>query len=959
MAENNLVAYLKLDSKEFKQGAADAAKSMAAIGAGMAALGTGVLIAAVEASKYADEMAKAAKASGVTTEEFSRLNYAANLAGVGTEGLEKALTRLKHPNAEAQSAFSQLGITVTDSSGHFKDSTVLLSETAEKMSQLTDPASKATAALMIFGKRSVEMVKMLDQGADGLKRMALEADAFGQVVSSEAGENAEKFNENLKRLELGAKGVNNVLSESIIEMINTSGIMESMQESSKNTIAMWRGLSDETKHLVLEIAGFVTIGGVVLMALAAISAVLPFVIAGFGLLLSPITLVIAAAGGLSYALIKLEGDHEAATKSSASYVAAIDKQNHVIEEAGSYYRELEGHSASAAIQNGNVRKSVEQLTKVAGDFNVSLLDQAGNYRKIADVMDEINAKRIQSAIIQLSQLYIEYQQQKAMIESQEIGLNSATWIEKQTEAYKLSAVILNQRKTALLANIEQQKIEAKLIQDSANPAIAPEAKKKKEVHEVIPMEIVYKSDIISAITEIDKVKQISDAKNVVSAQLKEKLANDEIAAQKKVITGTQQQAVAYAKLTEVITKTIDSAAKPFGDLMNNINAGIAYRAQVAQRDLDIQTAQSAVAYEQQKNDLTASEDAKIAKINDSYDAQIKAIQDGEDAKNNIEAAALAERLLMMDTEYQAQKAALEQAFQDQLDAAQASYDLKHSQIDQGSADKEEAYLADNVLDADYQQLQANMQKDHLAKMADFDKTYQAKITAQTKLSDDKNKSQKVLDDAQIKALEDQKAAALVNANAQKDSQLAALDAARSAQEKAEAKQRLQIQYDAEMDQYNNSLAIKIVQTEAAGIAAAAQAFAGMVAAAPWGAGEIAGAIIAGVILASTQVAVGNLIASKPIKPAGLMMAEGGVLSGPSHADGGIPLTAEGGEGVIDKIRSQKLIQAVDNSINDNGRIINLYFYAGAFAAQEFKTRENVAWFADELGREIGGRVGLR
>ena len=57
------------------------------------------------------------------------------------------------------------------------------------------------------------MIPFFNQGADGIARGTEEAKKFGQVISTETAQASEKFNDNMKSLELALQGVGNALIE--------------------------------------------------------------------------------------------------------------------------------------------------------------------------------------------------------------------------------------------------------------------------------------------------------------------------------------------------------------------------------------------------------------------------------------------------------------------------------------------------------------------------------------------------------------------------------------------------------------------------------------------------------------------------------------------------------------------------------------------------------------------------
>lgn len=158
--------------------------------------------------KSADEMTKLAQSIGVPVEELSRLAHAADLSGVGMDGLAKGVGRLSRAmtdiasgsGLETKKAFDALGISVMNSDGTLKSSTEVMQEVAGRFAAMQDGAAKTGLAMTIFGKSGAALIPMLNSGADGLSRMMAEADALGIVLDKNTGQAAEAFNDNMTRL---------------------------------------------------------------------------------------------------------------------------------------------------------------------------------------------------------------------------------------------------------------------------------------------------------------------------------------------------------------------------------------------------------------------------------------------------------------------------------------------------------------------------------------------------------------------------------------------------------------------------------------------------------------------------------------------------------------------------------------------------------------------------------------
>lgn len=156
-----------------------------------------------------DELSKSAQKVGITTEELSKLAYAGELADVSLETLVGSLGKLTKAQASALDAtskqarvFEALGIAVKDADGNLRSSSQVLADFAEKFQQLGGSPEAIAAGFQIFGKSFQELIPLLKDGREGIEGAADELERFGGVISTDAGQAAEEFNDNLSRLKV-------------------------------------------------------------------------------------------------------------------------------------------------------------------------------------------------------------------------------------------------------------------------------------------------------------------------------------------------------------------------------------------------------------------------------------------------------------------------------------------------------------------------------------------------------------------------------------------------------------------------------------------------------------------------------------------------------------------------------------------------------------------------------------
>jgi hypothetical protein len=201
-----------------------------------------------DAIDTADQMGKMAQKVGISSESLSALAYSAKLSDVSVEALGNGLKKLsvnmldtQKGTGEAKDAFQALGISVEASKGNLKSSEQVLLELADKFAGMEDGAGKTALAVKLFGRAGADLIPLLNQGADGLKRNADEAKRFGLIISTDASKRAEEFNDNLTRLTASSKGFAMSVANDVLPWLNK--MVEQFLEGIKQAGGFWAALT--------------------------------------------------------------------------------------------------------------------------------------------------------------------------------------------------------------------------------------------------------------------------------------------------------------------------------------------------------------------------------------------------------------------------------------------------------------------------------------------------------------------------------------------------------------------------------------------------------------------------------------------------------------------------------------------------------------------------------------------
>ena len=187
-------------------GIAKAAFSMkTAIGLAAGALGIGFLIK--RSMDATDELAKTARAIGLSVTELQRFQYAAELGGVESKALNKAMQKLAinisdvaGGTGEAKDAFERYGISAKNADGSTRSVSDVMGQAATALEGMTNKTDRASFVYDLFGARGAKVINMLQDGKDAMEAMMAEADRLGLVMSGALIQGVEDANDAILRL---------------------------------------------------------------------------------------------------------------------------------------------------------------------------------------------------------------------------------------------------------------------------------------------------------------------------------------------------------------------------------------------------------------------------------------------------------------------------------------------------------------------------------------------------------------------------------------------------------------------------------------------------------------------------------------------------------------------------------------------------------------------------------------
>jgi hypothetical protein len=212
--------------------AAGVAISKAMLATGIGAIVSGVSAAAAAVMQFSSMGAgidDVAKRTGASAEGLSQLKYAAEQSGATLEDVEKGMRKLgdvttqaANGSKSAQEALAKVGVTAGQLSAMSPEDRLLA--IVQGLSQITDPAERASVAMDVLGKSGANLLPMMEDGAAGVAAMMAEADALGLTLSGPQAEAAAAFDDAFAKLSATfstfAKVVGSALAPVLADLMN-------------------------------------------------------------------------------------------------------------------------------------------------------------------------------------------------------------------------------------------------------------------------------------------------------------------------------------------------------------------------------------------------------------------------------------------------------------------------------------------------------------------------------------------------------------------------------------------------------------------------------------------------------------------------------------------------------------------------------------------------------------------
>lgn len=165
---------------------AKAAEKTRALSAAAAAVSVALIGAAYNAAKTADDLNTLSRQSGLATDSLQKMRYAADVVDVSADTIISAMRRMKKNMASESEgvveAWDTLGVTVTDTTGDYRDAEEVFYDTIKALSRIPNETERDVLAMQLFGKSADELAGIIDDGGAALRMYGDEAERLGLIM---------------------------------------------------------------------------------------------------------------------------------------------------------------------------------------------------------------------------------------------------------------------------------------------------------------------------------------------------------------------------------------------------------------------------------------------------------------------------------------------------------------------------------------------------------------------------------------------------------------------------------------------------------------------------------------------------------------------------------------------------------------------------------------------------------
>lgn len=184
----------------------------------VSALGT----LAIKAGATADDLNTMSAITGLSTKQLQEFAYASDVIDVSLDTLSSSLKKItmsmnsaKDGTGTQAEAFKKLGVNIKDADGNLRNSNDVFNDAIRALGNIANETERDALAMELFGKSATDLNPLIKGGIDTLQEMSKQANELGLVLSQEALDGANAFNDQIDILKANGKQTFQVIGTEI------------------------------------------------------------------------------------------------------------------------------------------------------------------------------------------------------------------------------------------------------------------------------------------------------------------------------------------------------------------------------------------------------------------------------------------------------------------------------------------------------------------------------------------------------------------------------------------------------------------------------------------------------------------------------------------------------------------------------------------------------------------------
>jgi hypothetical protein len=274
----------------------------------MGAAVTGMYGVMIKASAdYADQLYEVNQRTGVAIETLSMLKYVADQTESSFEAVSQAMKFLNRNiyeatqgNYQANKGFQALGITLKNEvTGEVLKAEEVFFRVADAFQKIDNASTKTALAMQIFGRQGEAIIPILNLGSDEIKRLSLEAQRLGLVLTGDNAKSLDRFSDGMKTLKAAIGGLWLNISLLLVPAL------ENLVRKITSTVVALREWSEAHPKLSTAVSGLTLSIGALMVVLGPLLIAFNQIVKAIGNIRVALPLLIALFGKLKIVLASL------------------------------------------------------------------------------------------------------------------------------------------------------------------------------------------------------------------------------------------------------------------------------------------------------------------------------------------------------------------------------------------------------------------------------------------------------------------------------------------------------------------------------------------------------------------------------------------------------------------------------------------------------------------------------